>query len=87
MEEKAEGIRQRKVGYEGVVERSKRDATGKLKQGGRWRQRNVHEAIGIIGDEVVSRPNESEATIMGIDPAHTRNHAEVTKQARRRVGR
>jgi hypothetical protein len=73
------------VGYEGAVERSKRDATGKLKRGGRWRQWNVHEAIGMIGDEVVARSNEVVAA--GIDPHHPRNHAEVAKQARHRVDR
>ena len=52
---------------------------------------NVHDAIGATGAptvEVVARPNESEQVArLGMDPAHPRNHAEVAKQARRRVGR
>ena len=50
---------------------------------------HVHDAIGAIGSpavEVVARSNEF--TVVGIiDPAHPRNHAEIAKQARRRVGR
>ena len=86
-EAQAVDVRQRKVGYEGVIEHSERDESGKLKKRGRRRQRNVHDAIGTRGDEVVARPNEVAAAGLNVIVAHVRNHAEVAQQARRRVGR
>ena len=86
-EAQAVDVRQRKVGYEGVIEHSERDESGELKKGGRRRQRNVHDAIGIRGDEVVARPNEVAAAGFNVIVAHVRNPAQVAKQARRRVGR
>ena len=71
-----------------MVEHNKRDATGKPKLGRRWRQRNAYEAMigasGSKGVEVVARPDK--VGVAG-DSVYPRNHAEVAKQARRRVGR
>ena len=85
-EPQAVDARQRKVGYEGVVERSERDASGQLKKGGRRRQWNVHDSHGVHGDEEVARPNEVTAAGVNI-VAHPRNPAEAAQKARRRVGR